>query len=69
MPGYVKFSKELKNHGYRYCSLTIDDGKMCLSVYGKEIAKLKGIKTRQNSSEIEKMIVSPLPLTLVETHS
>ena len=49
--------------------MSIDNTKRCLNVYRKEIAKLKGIKTRKKSSKIKVMEMKPLPKTLVDTHS
>ena len=69
MPGYQKFFSDLENNRIRDCELSIDDTKRCLNVYGKEIAKLKGSKTRKKSSKIKVMEMKPLPKTLVDTHS
>ena len=46
MPGYKKCFKALNNNLMRDCSLMVDDTTRCLNVYGKELAKLKGNKTR-----------------------
>ena len=69
MPGYPKFFKDLEKNRIRDCNLTVDDAKRCLNVYGKEIAKLRGSKTRVRASKIKVMGITPLPETLVETHS
>ena len=69
MPGYKKFFSDLENNRIRDCELSVDDAKRCLNVYGKEIAKLKGSKTRKKSSKIKAMEMEPLPKTLVDTHS
>ena len=66
MSGSKKFFKSLENNLIRDCPLPVDDAKRCLSVYGKEIAKLKGSKTRKKSSKIGKMVMI-LFLTSVHT--
>ena len=45
----------------------VGDVKRCMNVYGRNIAKLKGNKTRSKYSKMQDMVVIPLPLTLVET--
>ena len=67
MPGYKKFFKALDNNLMKDCSLMVDDAKRCLNVYGRELAKLKGSKTRNKSSKTQDMVVIPLPLTLIDT--
>ena len=69
MPRYKKFFKGLEKNLVRNCPLTVDHGKRCLNIYGKEIAKLKGCKTRKKSSSIKDMVMVSLPKTLVETHN
>ena len=64
MPGYNKFLKDLEVNFIRDCPLTVDDAKRCLHVHGKEIAKLKGSKTRKKSSKIKKMEILPLSKSL-----
>ena len=52
-----------------YCPLIVDGVKIFLNVYGKEIAKSKGSKTKEKSFKTKDMEVIPLPKTLVETHN
>lgn len=44
--------------------MTVDDGKRFLNIYGKQIVKLKGCKTRQKSLSIKDMVMVPLSKTL-----
>ena len=47
MPRYKKFLKALEKSPIKDCPLTVDNAKICLSVHGKEIAKLNGSKTKK----------------------
>ena len=69
MPGYKKFFHALEKSLIRDFPFTSDNAKRCLSIYGKEVAKLKGSRTRKKASKIGRMEILPLPLTLVESHS
>ena len=69
IPGYKNFFKALEKNHIRDCPLKVGDTKRYLNMYGKEIAKFKGTKTRKKSSKIQEMGMIPLPRTLVETHN
>ena len=47
----------------------MDDAKISMNMYGKEIAKLKCSKPRIKYSRIEDMVVIVLPKTLVDTYN
>ena len=64
MPGYQEFFSDLENNRISDCKLSIDDAKRCLNIYGKEIAKLKGRKTRKKLSKIKVMEMDPFPKPL-----
>ena len=62
-------SRDIKKNLIRDFPLIVDDAKRYMNMYNREIAKLKGNKTRSKSSKIQDMVVIPLPLTLVKKHN
>ena len=69
VPRYKKIFKTLEKNLIRDFPLIVDDAKRYMNMYNREIAKLKGNKTRSKSSKIQDMVVIPLPLTLVKKHN
>ena len=68
MVGYEKFFKILEKHMIRDCPVTLDNAKRCLIIYGKELAKVKGVTTRVRPVKVQIMKNIPIPKMIMDNH-
>ena len=47
MPGYRKYFRTLEKNQIRNCTVTIDDAKVSMHIFGREPASIKGKATRK----------------------
>lgn len=51
------------------CPITLDDVKTCLIIYGKELAKFKGVTTRKPPDKIQTLQNIPIPKMIIDNHN
>ena len=69
MPGNEKFFKMLETNMICDCPVTLGDTKRCFIIYGKELAKVKGVTTRVRLDKIQIMKNIPIPKMIIDNHS
>ena len=67
-PWYKRCIKAVKNNSINNCTVTIDDIKRSLHIYGPADAGMKGKTTRRKSKPIGNVEVIPLPPEVLKHH-
>ena len=69
MPSYQKFIKLLESNTIKNCSVTSQDVKTALFIWGPEMAVIKGKTMRISPEHIPSATLIPLPQTTRDFHS
>ena len=65
MPGYRRFFRMLQHNHIANCPVTLEDAKRALTIYGPDIAHLKGKGTRLKAGRIEIRGLTPQPRDII----
>ena len=68
-PNWNKFLRALNNNRIRNCPVTAADAKRAMFIYGREVAKIKGITTRQKPDHVPDLVPIPIPPTIKDHHN
>ena len=67
-PGYAKYMWLLRNQKIQGCTVTVEDAKRALHLYGEEVATVKGRTTKQRQSKIHQLQHTSIPNGILTKH-